>query len=180
MKFICLLLSFTIFSGKLAFTQVSDRTGDDQTYQEVINYHLNELKSNPQNLESSIILMETYYQIEDYRKALNYANIAEDIFQHNFRMDTLEMSDHDSAVLFYILQTRGKSRHKIADYRKAKIDYMVAYAINPTDSDLLVDIGNLYYNMEQYDSALFFLKEPIMNLKMDLKPNSTWQTRIMY
>jgi hypothetical protein len=54
--------------------------------------------------------METYYRMEDFRKAILYANIAEDmVIDQNMHHEKMQ----DSTILFYIIQTRGKSRHKI-------------------------------------------------------------------
>jgi len=94
---------------------------------------LNELKKNPQNLESTMILMETYYQMDDFRKSLLYANIAEDIYEHLDNPGSIP-GENQQNLLFYIFHTRGKSRHKLGDFRKAKSDYMEAFGIHPSGS----------------------------------------------
>jgi tetratricopeptide (TPR) repeat protein len=158
-QFIGYLIFFNILLLQpAAYPQSTQPSVQNPDYQAILKYHLSELKTDPQNLKSTIILMETYYQINDFRKAVVYANIAEDIYQNEYSTDT-NSSKADTALLYYILHTRGKSRHKLGDYRKAKIDYFKASEIHPADSDLLVDIGNLYYNMEEYDSALFYFKK---------------------
>lgn len=168
MNFRYFLLFLILFSGHTAFTQPQIMPQDKPDYQEVLKYHLNELKKNPQNLESTMILMETYYQLEDFRKALLYANIAQDIYE-NKNNKGIKTTENPESLLFYILHTRGKSRHKLGDYRKAKSDYMEALGILPSDNDLLVDIGNLYYNMQEYDSALYFFKRAEQEFKDGFK-----------
>jgi tetratricopeptide (TPR) repeat protein len=159
MKNFYLLLLLIFFPEYLIYAQENGAPLSEPALEDIVTYQLNELKDNPQNLKAAIILMESYYLLTDYRKTILYANVAEDIFLNRNQNSIVQPDKEKSGALFYIIQTRGKSRHKIADYRKAKLDYMEALEINDTDSDLLVDIGNLYYNMEQYDSALYYFKK---------------------
>ncbi len=157
MRLSSLIVSFLILVSCLRVSgQQPGQIENQPALKDVIAYHLRVLKKDPQQFESAVILMESYYQIDDYRKSLLYGNIAEDILTNlNLNQDKVEMWT-DSTVLFYIYQTRGKSRHKLGDYRKAKKDYFEALEIDERNSDLLVDIGNLYYNVEEYDTALLF------------------------
>ena len=60
--------------------------------------------------------------------------------------------------MFYIHQTRGKSRHKLGMLNKAMVEYGTALSYDRTDSDLLIDIGNLHYNQSEYDSAMYYFR----------------------
>jgi len=152
-------IHFFLLSSLSVLGQQPSYEENQPTIKDVIAYHLHILRKDPQKFESAVILMESYYQLEDYRKSLLYANIAEDIYLHQNQHQFNRSKWTDSSTLFYIFQTRGKSRHKLGDYRKAKTDYLEALQMNSHNSDLLVDIGNLYYNLEQYDSALLYFNK---------------------
>jgi len=169
MKYSYLFLYFLMCPGYLIFGQEEGSAVGKAELEDVVRYHIKELKFDPQNLESAIILMESYYMMTEYRKAILYANIAQDIYQNRIQDTLFQSSFFNTKALFYVIQTRGKSRHKIADYRKAKIDYLDALEMNARDSDLLVDIGNLYYNLEKFDSALFYFKKAEMEFQDGFK-----------
>ncbi len=125
---------------------------------DMIRYYNQVLKDDPENLKAATSLMESYYQAGHFRKSLLYANISEDIYKNHQRKEPETNSKANRSLLFYIYQTRGKARHKIGDFRKAMIDYQDALAIAPDNPDLLVDVGNLYYNTKKYDSALYYFR----------------------
>ena len=155
-KTIPLCLSLMICLTYEISGQIPVKSNEEIPVEDIIEYNLSVLQKDPQNLNASISLVESYYRINDYKKSILYANISEDILL-DLQAAGNPYKDHNS-YLFYIFQTRGKSRHKLGMYRKALKEYIAAVTLNRTDSDLLIDIGNLYYNQADYDSAMYFFR----------------------
>lgn len=139
----------------LIYGQLQLNPNDNIDPNEIIKNSLIILEKDPQNLKAILSLAESFYRLGEYRNCIQYTNIAENILSANSK-DSILINESLEKYFFYILQTRGKARHKLGDLIKAKSDYFEALLINDNDSDLLVDIGNLYYNTASYDSALLY------------------------
>ena len=149
-----LIVFISVLFRGICIGQISVKSPEEVPINEIINYNLSILKNDPQNFKAAIALVESYYRAEDYHKSILYANISEDILQ--------DLQDSDFSTfnydlyLFYIFQTRGKARHRLGMYERALDEYSAALEINDRDSDLLIDIGNLFYNQGEYDSAMYY------------------------
>ena len=159
-----LMVLFLFYAQYTANAQIISASGNKIELKEIVTYNLAMLDKEPQNLKAALTLIEAFYRLGAFRESLSYANVAESILNDPAgpKIDPTDKSDYE----FYIFQTRGKARHQLGDFRKAMQDYLDALAIKKNDPDLAIDIGNIFYNRQEYDSALLWFREAEKN---DLK-----------
>jgi tetratricopeptide (TPR) repeat protein len=76
------------------------------------------------------------------------------------------LNDYDLLVLLYpenptLHLYRGQVQQELENYAEAESDFLQAYAIDSTDTDITNSLGSLYFLMELYEDALSFLNKSI-------------------
>jgi tetratricopeptide (TPR) repeat protein len=144
-------------------------SGSSDELKQVISENRRTLEKDPENLNALMNLAEGYYQSGRYRECISYCNILD-----SFSKNSLQQPDSARRTELlnktpYILHLRGKAYHKAGEFEKAENDYLYLYRNHPVSRDLLLDLGNLAYNRNKYDSAIQYIREGIIKYPEDYR-----------
>ena len=79
--------------------QIPLQSNNEVSLQEIIDYNLLKLQTDPQDFNAAISLVESYYRNEDFQKCILYANISEDILL-NLEKSAKRHKNHDFFVFY--------------------------------------------------------------------------------
>jgi len=138
------------------------------------------------SLQASMIISQiSYYELRDYPKAINYANIAisksedpEQLAKLHFlkgsahskikkaeiaKEDYLQALAYDQTMDSAIFGLAELELYQLHDYEKAKKWYAELYAINPDYPEPQYSLALLNFQLEAYEEALVYIEKYLEN-----------------